>query len=132
MSGMTPEEGSILVSPCLGVSLSLRLVVEDWAVCSESMVMVVVLLLYSNNNNNIHNDNTAIVPFKKDKKRAVANLMHNLHLPPIENGHCAYVPCGAYGQCFGVLVWRLKPLNVSAYVHGEETQVSPVWNACSA
>ena len=68
---------------------------------------------------------TAFVSFKTIK--AVANLMHNyLHLQPVENDHCAGVPCGVYGQCDGVSVWRLKPLNVSAYFHSEETQVSCV------
>ena len=51
MSGMTPKEGSILVRFALVFLCLYKLVVDDCAMCSESVMMVVVLLLNSNNNN---------------------------------------------------------------------------------
>ena len=118
MSGMTPEERSILVRFALVCLCLYKFVVDDCAMCSESVMAVVVLLLNSNNNSH------SIV---QDDKKAAANLVHNyLHLHPVETDHCADVPCGVNRQFCGALVLRLKPLNVNAHVYGEEIQVLPV------
>ena len=53
MSGMRPtKEGSILVRFALVCLCLYKFVVDDCAMCSESLTTVVVLLLNSNNNNN--------------------------------------------------------------------------------
>ena len=113
VSGATPKEGSILVRFALVCLCLYKFVVNDCAVCSESVMTVVVLLLNSNNNSY-----SIVEDDKEGRCESRAQLF--------ASAHCADVPCGVNRQCYGILVLHLKPLNVKAHVYGEEIQVFPV------